>query len=85
MCILFHAISFIRQALFSLTTHGKEGNFIASKCTSLGKVLILAGLGTHERCTLAVVVSVYPCHLDQRWLRISPALGKHCYMKLNPL
>lgn len=56
MCTLFHAISFIRQALFSLTTHGKEGNFITSKFTSLSKVLILAGLGAPERCTLAAVV-----------------------------
>lgn len=70
-----HAFGFITY-LFKVKTYSKphmekKGNF-----TSLGKFLILADLGTNKMCALAVVVFVYLCHLDQRWLRISPALGK---------
>lgn len=70
-----HAFGIIMY-LFKVKTYSKlhmenKGNF-----TSFGKFLILADLGSNKMCALAVVVFVYLGHLDQRWLRISPALGK---------
>lgn len=54
------------KALFSWATHRKEREFLPPRnFTSLGKFRILAGLGTHEICTLAVAVFVSLCHLDQ--------------------
>lgn len=87
-----YALCFITSLFFlnqgiSLLSHTwkRKGISPPGNFTSLGQFPILAGLGTNEICALDVAGFVYLCHLDQRWLRISPALGKHCYMKLNPL
>lgn len=41
--------------------------------------------GIHELYAPMVMFFICLCHLDQRGLGIPPALGKHCYTKLNPL